>query len=354
MVNIEEIKKEYQDLLNQLSSPELISDFEKFEELSKKKKKLEEILEKQELLEKNQKQIEENKTIITSPEDFDLKNLAETELNYLIEENKKLEKEIESIFLSIDEKNNEKGPKYDSAIIEIRAGTGGDEAAIFAADLFKMYSKYADIKGWKKKILDSHPTELNGYKTIIFEISNHNIYSEIKYEGGVHRVQRIPKTEKGGRIHTSTATVAVLPKPKKTEIKIKPDEIKIDYFKSSGPGGQNVNKRETAVRITHIPSGIMVASQTERNQLQNRENALSILSAKLLEKKQKEEVLKTKNSRKSQIGQAKRVEKIRTYNFPQNRVTDHRIKKSWHNIEEIMNGELDKIIKELKNNLPNK
>lgn len=238
--------------------------------------------------------------------------------------------------------------EYDSVIIEIRAGTGGDEASLFAGDLLRMYSKYADSQKWSKKTLDSHPTELGGFKQVIFELKNSDVFSKIKYEGGVHRVQRIPKTEKSGRIHTSTSSVAVLPKPKATEVKIKPDELRVDFYRSSGPGGQYVNKRETAVRITHIPTGIVVTSQTERNQLQNKESAMSILRARILENKQEEEESKIGSKRKAQIGRAKRVEKIRTYNFPQDRVTDHRIKKSWHNIEKIMNGGLDKMVKTLQ------
>jgi len=238
-----------------------------------------------------------------------------------------------------------------SIIMEIRAGAGGEEAALFAADLFKMYSKYADSQDWKQRTLDSHLTELGGIKQITFEINGENVFSKMRYEAGVHRVQRIPTTEKSGRIHTSTASVAVLPKPKPTDIKIRPDEINVDYYRSSGPGGQYVNKRETAVRITHIPTGLAVTSQTERSQLQNKENALSILSARLLEKKQQEEVSKLGGERKAQIGWAMRAEKIRTYNFPQDRITDHRIKKKWHNLEDIMNGKLDKIIKTLQKNL---
>jgi len=241
--------------------------------------------------------------------------------------------------------------EQNSVIIEIRAGAGGNEAALFAADLFKMYSKYAISQNWKLKTLDSHSTELGGIKQIIFELKGENTFSKMKYEGGVHRVQRIPETEKSGRIHTSTATVAVLPKPKTAEIKIKPDDIKVDFFHSSGPGGQNVNKRMTAIRITHLPTGLVVVSQNERNQLQNKENALSILAARLLEKKQTEEMTKMGGERKTQIGWAQRAEKIRTYNFPQDRITDHRIKKKWHNLEDIMNGKLDKMIKTLQKNI---
>ena len=238
-----------------------------------------------------------------------------------------------------------------SLIMEIRAGTGGQEAALFAGDLYIMYSKYALLREWKIKILDSHPTDIGGIKQIIFELIGENVFEDMKYEGGVHRVQRIPKTEKSGRVHTSTATVAVLLKPEKEKIKIKPDDLKIDSFRASGPGGQYVNKRETAVRITHLPSGLVVSSQTKRNQLQNKENALAILQAKLLQKQSLEEEKRVGTKRKSQIGWAKRVEKIRTYNFPQDRITDHRIKKSWHNIDKIMAGKMDSVIKVLKKKL---
>ena len=238
-----------------------------------------------------------------------------------------------------------------SIIVEIRAGTGGQEAALFADDLFRMYSKYAVSKNWNTKTLDTHPTDIGGLKQIVFEIKGKDVISELKYEGGVHRVQRIPKTEKSGRIHTSTVSVAILPKAKKAEIKIESKDLKIDYYRASGPGGQYVNKTETAVRITHLPSKIVVTSQTERNQLQNKENAMAILEAKILQKKEFEELEKLSQERRAQIGKAKRVEKIRTYNFPQDRITDHRIKKNWHNIDKIMNGKLESITKVLKKKL---
>jgi len=233
-------------------------------------------------------------------------------------------------------------------IVEIRAGAGGAEACLFAGDLFRMYSKYGQLQNWQQKILNSHPAELGGFKEIVFELKGENVFSKTKHEGGVHRVQRIPETEKGGRLHTSTASVAILPKPKKTEIKINPADLKTDSYKASGPGGQYVNKRMTAIRITHLPSGIVVTSQTERNLLQNKENALSILEAKLQEKKEITQNEKISDERRTQILAAQRAEKIRTYNFPQDRVTDHRIKKSFHNIEGIMNGKLDKIVKTLQ------
>ena len=320
-MDIGQTEKEYNKILNQLSDPELISDWEKFEELSKEKKKLEKIIEKYKELKKIQNEIEESKAILNAKEDPDLTTLAENDLLNFQEKEKLLNKELNNLLKNNDAVTN----VSHSAIIEIRAGTGGQEAALFAGNLFKMYSKYALSQNWKEKMLDSHATELVGFKQIIFQL-NGNVFSKLKYEGGVHRVQRIPETEKSGRIHTSTATVAILAKPKTKEIKIKPDEIKTDFFRSSGPGGQHVNKRETAVRITHLPTGIVVTSQTERNQLQNKENALTILSARLLEKKDEEEQSKLGGKRNAQIGTAKRAEKIRTYNFPQDRITYHRIK----------------------------
>jgi len=233
----------------------------------------------------------------------------------------------------------------ESVIIEIRAGTGGEESALFASDLFRMYSKYASLKEWKQRTLETKPTNLGGLKEVVFELSGPNAFSEMQYEGGVHRVQRIPKTEKKGRIHTSTTTVAVLAKPKATEFQIKPDDLRIDFYRSSGPGGQYVNKRETAVRITHLPTGLVSSSQTERNQLQNKENAMAILTAKVAELKEKQSLDKLDKTRRSQIKWAKRSDKTRTYNFPQNRLTDHRINKSWHNLEEIMEGNLTKVVK---------
>jgi len=235
-----------------------------------------------------------------------------------------------------------------AAIIEIRAGQGGDEAGLFARDLYRMYSRYGQTKGWKEKVLDSNQTTIGGYKEIVFELQGAGVYDELQNEGGVHRVQRIPKTEKQGRVHTSTATVAVLLKPKKTEVNISPADLEISTYKSSGPGGQYVNKTESAVRIVHKPSGLVVTCQSERNQQQNKETALSLLAARLLRAKEESDLSSLSVERREQIGWAKRSEKIRTYNYPQNRITDHRIEKSWHNLEDIVNGNLEPIIKAFK------
>ena len=230
-------------------------------------------------------------------------------------------------------------------ILEIRAGAGGDEAAIFASDLSRMYQKYSVKQGWKFTVLDFNQTSLDGYKTFVAEVEGQGVYEILKNEAGVHRVQRIPKTEKSGRVHTSTASVAIIPEVEAKKIQINPNDLKISFFRSSGPGGQNVNKVETAVRIVHKPSGLVVASQASRSQHSNREAALNILRAKLYEQKTIEEQIKSGCLRREQIGSADRSEKIRTYNFPDDRITDHRINKKWHNIERILDGELKPIIK---------
>ena len=235
--------------------------------------------------------------------------------------------------------------------MEIRGGAGGEEAALFAQDLFKMYSKYAETQGWEIRILDSNQTEIGGLKQIIFEIKGENADLKMKYEGGVHRVQRVPKTEKGNRIHTSTVSVAVLEKPKSTQIKLNPSDLRIDFFKASGPGGQYVNKRQTAVRITHLPTNLVVSSQNSRNLEENKKAAFNILEARLFEKEKMEIENKIAGERKTQIGRAQRSEKIRTYNFPQDRITDHRINKKFHNIEKILAGNLNPIVKALQKSI---
>ena len=237
------------------------------------------------------------------------------------------------------------GQGKQSVIVEIRAGTGGDEAGLFVRDLYRMYTKYGTSQGWGQKMLDSNQSDIGGYKEIVFELSGPGAFDQMQYESGVHRVQRIPKTEKQGRVHTSTVTIAILEKPQKMDISINPSDLRIDTYRSSGAGGQYVNKTESAIRITHKPSGLVVTSQTERSQLQNKENAMSLLAARLLKAQQESDTSKLTEARREQIGWAKRAEKTRTYNFPQNRLTDHRIGKSWHNLETIIDGDLEPVVK---------
>ncbi|MFA5178275.1 MAG: PCRF domain-containing protein [Candidatus Paceibacterota bacterium] len=239
---------------------------------------------------------------------------------------------------------SEENQKINAVIMEIRAGVGGEEAALFANDLYRMYSRYASNQGWQVDTFDIKQTDINGIKEVVFEIKGQGVYEKLKNEAGVHRVQRIPKTEKSGRVHTSTATVAVLAKPKSTEVNIRPQDIRQETCKAGGAGGQYVNKRMTSIRIIHIPTGTVVESHAERSLLQNKENAMSVLAARLLQKQQKELEDKVIGARRSQIGSAGREEKIKTYNFPQDRVTDHRINKNWHDIEGMMNGKIEKMI----------
>ncbi len=275
---------------------------------------------------------------------LDYKRMAEVSKRYA-----EIERMLLALSLPKGQTGSEKG--QNEIIIEIRAGTGGEEAALFASTLFEMYKKYATLQGWQVAVLDYNRTTLGGYKNMVFEVSGKDAWQKMEFESGVHRVQRIPETEKSGRVHTSTATVAVLPKAKKTDVEIKPDEIEMSFYRSGGPGGQNVNKVSTAVRILHKPSGIVVSSQEERSQAQNKERALEVLRTKLLDAKRKQEEGKVTEERRRQIGSAERAEKIRTYNFPQDRITDHRIKKSWGNIEKILEGNLDPITKELNKQL---
>lgn len=344
-MNIEEIKAEYKKISEELTDPDLISDWARFQELSKRRSALEKVAKKAEELEDIIERIEENNQIITAQED-ELASLAQEEIQELAQKKRVIEKELENLF------QEEKEDIPDALIMEIRPGTGGEEASLFAANLFAMYTRYAEQKGWKYIILDINETEVGGMREASIEFQGKEAFRKLRYEGGVHRVQRIPTTEKAGRIHTSTASVVILAKPKKAEIQINPADLKIDTFNASGPGGQNVNKRKTAIRITHTPSGLVVESQTSRNQQQNREFALAHLEAKLLQLREKAEGEKISGERRGQIGTAERAEKIRTYNFPQDRITDHRIKKSWHGLEHIMQGNLDEIVESLQANQP--
>ncbi|MCM8824279.1 MAG: peptide chain release factor 1, partial [Candidatus Omnitrophica bacterium] len=271
----------------------------------------------------------------------ELIELAKEEILKIDSKIKALEERIEDIFFEDDEDTDR------DIIVEIRAAAGGEESALFAADLFKMYSRYIENKKWQMEVLSSHPTEIGGFKEIIFSVKGKGCYLHLRFESGVHRVQRVPVTEAGGRIHTSTVTVAVLIEPKNIELKIDPNELRIDTYRAGGHGGQYVNRTDSAVRITHIPTGIVVACQDERSQIKNREKAMRVLKARLLDKMKQEENSKITRERRLQIGTGERSEKIRTYNFPERRVTDHRINLTVYRLEEILEGDLDEIIKGL-------
>lgn len=343
-MNLNNIKKEYKNLQKELSNPELILDKEKYSKKLKRFSFLQKITEKIEKLEKIKKNLKDDQVIIKKESDKELKKLASEEIKILKEKEEKLEKEIEDEIHPRQQLVNE-------VLVEIRAGTGGEEAALFARELFEMYQKYIQKKYWSLNVLACHPTDLGGFKEISFEIKGKNVDDFLKYESGVHRIQRIPKTEKSGRIHTSTASVVVLLKPKETDIEIKPQDIRVDVYRASGPGGQYVNRRESAVRITHIPTGIVATSQSARTQVLNRENAMAVLRARLYDLQKEKEEEKLSKEKKEKTGRRMRAEKIRTYNFPQDRITDHRIKKSWGHIEDILQGDLDQIIGALKESL---
>jgi len=335
---LEELHKRYEELSRLLCDPEIVSDIAKLKEYSKEQARLEEqnkaYLQYKAVLE----QLDEAQKILATEEDPELLQFAKEEMEKLTEEKEKLEGKIKLLLLPKDP-NDEK-----NVILEIRAAAGGEEAALFAADLFRMYTRYAERKGYKVELLDSNETGLGGFKEVIMFIQGNGAYSRLKFESGAHRVQRVPTTESGGRIHTSTATVAVLPEAEEVEVDINEKDLRIDTFCSSGPGGQSVNTTKSAVRITHLPSGIVVSCQDEKSQIKNKEKALKVLRARLLDKKQQEEKSKIADFRRLQIGTGDRSERIRTYNFPQSRVTDHRIGLTLHKLDLILDGELDDII----------
>jgi len=332
---LEDVEKRYEELTRMISDPEVIANNEEWRKLMKEHSSITDIVEKYREYKSTKQGIEEAKEMMS---DKDLRELAETEMLELKEKLPIIEEEIKVLLIPKD-------PNDDKNIIcEIRGGAGGEEAALFAGTLFRMYAMYAERKHWKMEILNENATELGGYKEISFMITGKGAYSRFKFESGVHRVQRVPDTETSGRIHTSTVTVAVLPEVEDVEVEINTADLRIDTFRASGAGGQHINKTESAIRITHIPTGAVAECQTERSQMQNKEYAMRMLRSKLYEKKLEEQTAEMTETRRSQVGTGDRSEKIRTYNYPQGRITDHRIGLSIYQMEAFLNGDLDEMV----------
>jgi peptide chain release factor 1 len=335
-------EKRLAKITEELADPKTISDKNRYRELAREHSELEQIAARGAQFREMLKRLDDDRQILRATDDDELRELAEIEIQELEPRLATIQSEIELMLIP-------KNPSDDkNAIIEIRAGTGGEEAALFAADLFRMYSKYIESKGWRVDVMNTHDTGIGGIKEVIFLVEGKGAYGEFKMESGVHRVQRVPQTEASGRIHTSAASVAVLPEAEEVDIRIDPGELKIDVFRSSGPGGQSVNTTDSAVRITHIPSGTVVTCQDEKSQLKNKNKALKVLRARLLDKavSQQQEVIA--RQRKTQVGSGDRSEKIRTYNFPQNRVTDHRFGLTLYNLDDILNGNLRPLVEEAR------
>lgn len=335
---LEEIQQKYEELGRELSKPEIISDQKQFQKMMKKHSTMEEVVKKYIRYKELAQSISELKEILKDESEQEMVEMASEELAQAEKDLITTEAELKILLIPKDP-NDDK-----SVIVEIRGGAGGDEAALFAGDLFRMYSRYGEIKGWKIDIMDSHESDLGGYKEIVFSIEGYGAYSKLKYESGVHRVQRIPSTESGGRIHTSTVTVAVLPEAEEVDIDLDANDVRVDLFCSSGPGGQSVNTTKSAVRLTHVPTGIVVSCQDEKSQIKNKDKAMKVLRARLYDKALEEETAKMASERKSQVGTGDRSERIRTYNYPQNRITDHRIGLTLHKLEAMLEGDLDEMI----------
>jgi peptide chain release factor 1 len=335
---LKDIEARYEELAQEMAQPEVAANFQRLQALAKEHASLEGIVSLYRQYQRADAALAEAQSLADESADRELAAMARDEAAQLTEQRQRLDEEIRHALVPKD--------PYDErpVIMEIRAAAGGGEAALFAGDLFRMYSRYAERQGWPIEIMSSHPSDLGGFKEIIYEVRGRGAYSRLKYEGGAHRVQRIPITEAAGRIHTSTATVAVLPEAEELDLEIGEDDLRIDIFRAGGHGGQNVNKLSTAVRITHIPSGMTAVCQDERSQLKNKLKALTVLRARLLDVEQKRQHQEISQARRAQVGSGERAEKVRTYNFPQDRVTDHRVSLTVHNLPSILDGEIDEII----------
>jgi peptide chain release factor 1 len=332
------IAQRYQEIEETMALPEVAADFERVRQLAKERASLEELVGIAQQHQKLTQEQDDLKALIEEGGDQDLVQMAREELGAV---EQRLEELAHSLRLALLPKdpNDER-----DVIVEVRSGTGGQEASLFAADLYRMYTRYAQLRNWRVDIMDSNPSDLGGFNKIVFEIQGKGAFSRLKYERGVHRVQRVPETEAQGRIHTSTATVAVLPQADEVEVKINPDELRIDIFHAGGHGGQNVNKVATAVRIVHEPTGLVVVCQDERSQYKNKQKAMAMLRARLFEAEQERHEAEITQKRRAQVGSADRSEKIRTYNYPQDRISDERVSSSFHGIQRVMDGQLDEII----------
>lgn len=341
----DEIKDQFKKLETRLSDPELSKNNTEMIKVAREHAKLRDLMKLIELEEKLQKELADGKKLLAESDDEDMQNMAEEELETL-------ENQLQAVAEQIEEARHPDGPNdHKNAIIEIRAGAGGDEAALFAGDLFKMYIRFCERQGWKNEMIDSNAIGIGGYKELIFLVKGAGAYGLLKYEAGTHRVQRVPETEKQGRVHTSTATVVVLPEAEEVDVSINPADIRVDTFCSSGPGGQSVNTTYSAIRILHIPTGLIVSCQDQKSQHQNKEKAMQVLRSRLLAKQEEERMANDSSARKTQVGSGDRSDKIKTYNYPQDRLSDHRLAKNWHNLSGIMDGDLEDIIKTAKKEL---